>query len=45
MDGDLDALVRLGLLGQCPGAADPGDDPVELLVEIEAVQDLSMMPA
>src|SRR5712692_725068 len=38
VDGDLDAFWRFGLLGQGPGAPDPGHDAPELLIEVEALE-------
>src|SRR6266568_107836 len=38
VDRYLDALDGLGLLGECARTADPGHDPAQLVVEVEALQ-------
>src|SRR5690348_1578560 len=38
VDGDLHTLLGFGLLRQRPGATDPGDNSVELLIEGQAAQ-------
>jgi hypothetical protein len=38
VDGDLDAFGALSLLDKRAGATDPGDDPAQLFVEVEALE-------